>query len=167
MLSTNLLKRLFKKTGGNYIYVMWSWKLPHAVKIGVSNAPNLRRGQVNASVSAKVGREVGLTCLALPILFWAYKFEAAIHNLAPSGICVKWLKGTDGGTEWFYTVSPFSAMLIFCLVYGLFGIGNGYWCGVFLLPLLPLDAILILVLVFLLNWGVALGAIYFLIQTIF
>lgn len=141
----------------DYIYIMWSWKMFWAVKIGVSNAPKIRRSQVEASVSQREGRQIGITCLALPLLFGAYKFESAMHDMAPGAMRVKSLRGTDGGTEWFYTTSPFSTCLILCLMYAYFGNANAYWCGVFLLPWLPLDALLVLVLAFLLNWAIVLA----------
>lgn len=141
----------------DYIYLMWSWRMFWCVKIGVSNAPKTRRSQVEASVSKQLGREVGLTCLALPLLFSAYKFEKAIHGLAPGAMRVKHLRETNGGTEWFYNYSPFSTCLIICFLYAFFGNANAYWCGVFLLPLLPLDALLVLLLAFLLNWFLAIA----------
>lgn len=161
---THTIKKYFiliwKRTGRNYIYVMWSWRFFWACKIGVSNAPKLRREQVCKSLSENRGYKVDLAIVPIPLLMWAYRTEKVLHNSKPFAILsYNGTAGTDGGTEWFWCCNPFFTTL-FCIGCYAYDIGMYQWSVVFLLPCLPLDAILITTLFVLLQWALILGAVW-------
>lgn len=156
----NKLKHIWKAAGRDYIYVMWSWRLFWCVKIGVSNSPKLRRNQVNDSIAKKKGFDPQLTVLAAPLLFWAYTGESVLHNCKP----LRYLKysgnmETDGGTEWFWTNSPIFTVFFIIGCYA-FDVSMFQWSVVFILPCLPLDAILLTFLFFIIQWAIVFFAVW-------
>lgn len=133
----------WKSAGREYVYIMWSWQFPVAAKIGVTDSPMRRRKEISISISKKLGYDVELLVLPIPLFFWTYRFETVLHNSKPlRKLKFNGLKGTDGYSEWFWCCNPIFVLLFIPFCYR-FDLNMLHWCVVFLLPCLPLDAILI------------------------
>ena len=165
----HFIKKLWVKSGKNHIYCMWSPLSFWAVKIGVSNAPELRRNQVNESVAAKLGYDPKLWVFAFPVLSWAYQFEKTIHKMHPFKILrFPFFRGTDGHTEWFLCINPVCSILYLISCYAISApMGVCSWGLMLIFPLFPLDALLIVMLVFMLQWSALLAGLFILYNIFF
>ena len=169
ILKQDLLKTFttaWRKANRNYIYVMWSWRFFWAAKIGVSDTPMRRLAEVNTELSEERGYNVELCIVPIPVPFAAYTFESVLHNAKPfCYLKYRRIKKATGRTEWFWCCNPFFTAL-FCIWCYYSDAPMYQWSVVFLLPTLPLDAILISAVFVLSQWAAVFGFIYFILKTL-
>jgi hypothetical protein len=128
------------------VYVFWSPEELWKYKVGLSNSPSLRMGQVGKKV-------VWWAFIPLPC-FNALRVETVIHNvLKPLNTPVD-DKGGSGGTEWFLTfnVLTFVALLFWYRDITMIGIIAA------VLPY-PIDGVIVVLLAWILDTGLILSAI--------
>lgn len=128
------------------VYVFWSPEELWKYKVGLSNSPSLRMGQVGKKV-------VWWAFIPLPC-FSAIRVETAIHNiLKPLNTPVD-DKGGSGGTEWFWSfnILTFVSLLLWHRDITMIGIIAA------ILPY-PIDGVIVVTLAWILDTAMILFAI--------
>jgi len=127
----------------DFIYVLWSKHFPLRAKIGVSNAPKLRRQQVQDSIAQDTGKNVRIDLFFYVPVLWAYRIEQALH-FALRRMRTETIPGS-GHTEWFWSMNWISAIAATIYVWGFSGESAGHsmlYFAVFVFVPLPLDFVL-------------------------
>lgn len=147
------------------IYCLYCPQFPLRGKVGITKDVGQRRASIEQEVQRKHGGNVRVkTLLALPIITSAYAFEQALHRAFDRlYFPCKTMCGTNGGTEWWWSVNWFAAILAY-----LWGYASGWTgeCRVFLslfflfFPFAPLDLALCVVLLAAAEYAAAAGALY-------
>lgn len=154
------MKLVFEK-----IYCLYSWQFPLRGKVGISGNVAQRRASIEQEIRYKHGANVRVRCLlALPIMTSAYAFEQSLHRAFDRlYFPCETMKGTNGGSEWWWSVNWFAAILAY-----LWGWANG-WPGqcstafaalLMLFPFAPLDLALCVVLLALAEYAILGGVLY-------
>ena len=95
-----------------HIYCLYSFSFPLRGKIGISESPERRRREIETELRYVFGDGVRVRRLiSVPVLTSAGAFEAAIHRALRPLSCSS-LRGTNGGTEWFWAFNPVFAVLL-------------------------------------------------------
>lgn len=147
------------------IYCFYCPQFPLRGKVGTTKDVGERRAAIEQEVQRKHGGNVRVkTLIALPILTSAYAFEQALHRAFDRiYFPCKTMRGTNGGTEWWWSVNWFAAILAY-----LWGYASGWTdeCRVFLslfflfFPFAPLDLALCVVLLAAAEYAAAAGVIW-------
>lgn len=145
------------------IYCFYCPAFPMRGKVGISGNVEARRASIEQDISCRFGQPVRVRCLLkMPIITSAYTFEQALHAAFDRlYFPCKTMKGTNGGTEWWWSVNWFMCILAF-----LFGYGYGWspecriaFAVVFLIfPFAPLDLALCVLLIAFAEWAMIAGA---------
>lgn len=143
-----------------HLYVLYTFSFPLHGKIGISEKPERRRREVEADLRRQFGEHIRVRRLiALPVITSAYAFEQAIHR-ALSRLQSRTLRGTTGGSEWFWAFNPVCGILLF---FWLWANGNekAVTAALFLtfVPI-PLDFALYVVLLAAFEYGAAVGLVW-------
>ena len=132
--------------------------LPWRAKIGISIDHEIRKGQVEQSIKQEHGISLNLRRFGVPVLF-ARKNERLAHwifkKMKYTGV---W--NSNGGQEWFWALNILSFVLCWALM-SYYGIEAAKWKAFFFLVLpIPVDHILVISILFLVQWAVLLGSLY-------
>lgn len=158
------MKLVFEK-----IYCLYCPQFPLRGKVGISGNVEQRRASIEQEVRYKHGAHVRVRCLLkMPILTSAYAFEQSLHRAFDRiYFPCETMKGTSGGTEWFWSLNYVCAILAY-----LWGYAHG-WQGecsaafalfVLFFPFAPLDLALCVVVISLAEYAAAAGAAYLIFQ---
>lgn len=144
------------------IYCFYCPQFPCRGKVGISGNVEQRRASIEYEARQIHGQHVRVKCLLkMPIITSAYIFEQALHAAFDSlYFPCKTMRGTNGGTEWWWSVNWFMCILAF-----LFGYAHGWQpeCRVALavlfliFPFAPLDLALCVVLLALAEYAIVAG----------
>ena len=163
-MNAKFLRKIPALLGMGYIYVLsdlkFRWHHPHVWKAGMTDKGVAeRKASIEASIFAQTGERVNLvTVLFLPV-WGAKQIESAMH-LAFARFRSDLFKGSSGWTEHFgwrnWICAVFVAMLGFanaqpishCVAYAL----------VFAIIPIPFDAMLCVLLLWIIQMGIALSA---------
>lgn len=132
-----------------FLYVMFTYSMLYRFKCGITKDVSRRRQEIETSLSRAMNRNVRVrVAMCIPSLFSEAQ-EAKIH---------RWLHGLrdrgqrlhSGYSEWFWYLNPIGAVALYYLLrhYG----ANVTPCHIALfavVPLFPLDAVLLVFAVFL------------------
>lgn len=126
-----------------------------------------RRASIERDISQKFGVDIPVKCLVkMPIVTSAYNVEQALHAaLGKLYFPCKTMRGTSGGTEWYWSVNWFVCVLAYLVGYGL---GWSPLCRVsvamffLFFPFAPLDIALCVVLIALAEYAIIGAAAWFL-----
>jgi len=143
-----------------YVYCLYSFSFPLRGKIGISGNVSERRRQIESELRYRFGDHIRVRCLAkMPILTSACAFEAAIHRALRPMQCDT-LRGTNGGTEWFWAFNPVCAILLWLYLWAN-GSEKAPTAALFLcLVPVPLDFALYVVLLALAEYALAAGIVW-------
>lgn len=152
------------------IYCLYCPAFPLRGKVGISGNVEARRASIEQEISYRFGQPVRVRCLLkMPIITSAYSFEQALHAAFDRlYFPCKTMRGTNGGTEWWWSVNWF--MCIFAFLFG-YAMGWTPGCRVMLailflvFPFAPLDLALCVVLLAAAEYCAALGIIWFIART--
>lgn len=140
------------------LYILFSWQLPWRFKAGISGNLKSRIAQIAYELSNETGRNVEVkTALAVPV-FMPEAMERLLHS------AFSWLRAYvpyhAGHTEWF-TVRNFIACAVFIGCCREFDLNWKVWhlLIVYFFPL-PLDAIIILAGIFVIQLAAGLFLAY-------
>ena len=148
------------------IYCLYCPAFPLRGKVGISGNVEQRRQSIEQEIRYRFGGDIRVRCLLkVPILTSAYSFEQALHRAFDRlYFPCKTMKGTNGGTEWWWSVNWFAAILAYLYAYASGWTGE---CRVFFslfflfFPFAPLDLALCVVLLAAAEYAIAGGVIYF------
>lgn len=165
-MSTKFLRQIPALLGMDYVYVLSDLKFrnlgfePHVWKVGItSQGVSERKANIETSIYHQTGQKVALsTVIALPI--WGAKHVETAAHRAFDRFRSDVYSSTSGGTEWFawrnWICAVFVAMIGFanaqpvshCIGFGL----------LFAIVSVPFDAILCVLLLWLIQMSIALSA---------
>lgn len=144
------------------IYCFYCLAFPLRGKVGISGNVEQRRANIEQEVRYKHGANVRVRCLLkMPIITSAYTFEQSLHRAFDRlYFPCKTMIGTNGGTEWWWSVNWVCAALAYC--YGLSQGWTGQCCAAFagfvLIFFVPLDLALCVVLIAAIEYAIVGGA---------
>ena len=157
------MKLVFEK-----IYCFYCPQFPYRGKVGISGNVEARRAGIEQEIRYRHGEHCRVRCLLkVPILTSAYAFEQALHNgfdrlYFPS----KTMRGTNGGTEWWWAFNYVCAILTY-----FWGYAHGWQgeCSAALALFVmfffaPLDLILCVLLIAAAEYATAAGVAYLIFQ---
>lgn len=147
------------------IYCLYCPALPLRGKVGISKNVEQRRASIEQEIRGRFGGNMRVRCLLkLPILTSAYSFEQALHRAFDRiYFPCETLKGTNGGTEWYWSVNWVACILAFLtgvafdwsaecrVLFAMFFLFFPFW---------PLDLALCVVLLALAEYAIAGSAIW-------
>lgn len=151
------------------VYVLFSRQFPYRGKVGISANVEQRRASIEQELRRKFGDHVRVWRLfSLPILTDARSFEGAIHSVLngmPYWECAT-MRGTNGGTEWWWHLNWVTAILTYFLCIGMvWDCALPVTLAAFLLPL-PLDFALFVALLAGAEYAAAAGLGYLIFQAL-
>ena len=154
------MKLLFEK-----IYCLYCPAFPLRGKVGISGNVEQRRASIEYEIRQKHGQHVRVKCLLkMPIITSAYTFEQALHAAFDRlYFPCKTMRGTNGGSEWWWSVNWVACILAYLIGYAY---GWGPLCRVvfasffLVFPFAPLDLALCVVLLALAEYAVAVGVVW-------
>lgn len=133
---------------------------PWIGKIGVADEEDDRTPCIRKSVCAVMQRTVEVECyMKLPVLF-AYKYEQWLHRkLDRFNLQKDTFRGSSGWTEWYRCIN----VGVFALSWaglGWMGVPEAFYKAlfIFLVPI-PLDFMLYVLVIFLIEWTIMLSAV--------
>lgn len=141
-----------------YVYVLWSYEFPWRCKVGYSNSPELRRREIQDSISRELGRSIRVYTFFKAPIVGAKAFEQAIHGAINRLRC--WTMVGSGRTEWFWIFNITCSILtgLFCWAFNIEAPSTKAFFVLFM-PI-PLDAALCVLLMALLEYAVIVAALY-------
>lgn len=147
------------------IYCLYCPAFPLRGKVGISGNVEQRRQSIEQEIRGRFGGDIRVRCLLkMPILTSAYNFEQALHRAFDRlYFPCNTMKGTNGGTEWWWSVNWVAAILAYMWAYANLWTGE---CRVFFslfflfFPFAPLDLALCVVLLAATEYAIAGGALW-------
>jgi len=151
--------------GAKWLYVMSDlefWRLMPVFKAGITGqTPAQRKAEIQQSIYDSKGRRVRIyICVAVPV--WGVeRVEKAMH-LAFDRFQSRAYAGTSGGTEWFWWRNVVVSAAVFYLPYSqCYPISHCLgWAALILLNPFPFDAVLCALLLWALQTGFVLSAVW-------
>lgn len=133
------------------IYCLYCPQFPLRGKVGISGNVEQRRTAVEQAVRYKHGQNIRVRCLLkMPIVTSAYTFEQALHRgFDRLYFPCDTMRGTNGGTEWWWSVNWFCAVLAYLWGFAHCWPGQcsaAFGLAVLFFPFAPLDLALCVVL---------------------
>lgn len=147
-----------------YVYVLWSADLPTCTKVGFSANHEKREAQIVKSINETLGRQVRFKKVAFRMP-WALHAEQRTHKILRAMLLSKNpVPGTSGYTEWFRCTGFWiAAMIGFSLWHFGFSIWSTAGAALFAVGFfLPLDALFLVGLVWLIQVAAFFGGLYLL-----
>lgn len=153
------------------IYCLYCPAFPLRGKVGISGNVEQRRASIEQEIRYRFGTNIRVRCLLkMPILTSAYTFEQALHRAFDRlYFPCKTMKGTNGGSEWYWSVNWVCAVLAY--FYGLSQGWTGQCCAAFaafilFFPFAPLDLALCVLLLAAVEYAAFIGAVYFILSAL-
>lgn len=139
-----------------HLYCGFTFDLPFRHKWGISISAKGRWSNIKQELEQELGRSITVYAMPVPILF-ARNCEQFIFRLFKS-FQYTGLKTSTGRTEYFWSINFISFFLVWFLLY-YFGVADGKWKALFLLLIpFPFDGILIILIIFILQWSLMAAA---------
>lgn len=149
-----------------YVYVLWSADLPTCTKVGFSTNHEKRERQIVKSINETLGRQVKFKKVAFRMP-WALSAEKGVQSFLDKALLnTNPVPGTSGHTEWFRCTGFWiAAMIGFVLWYFGFSIWSTAGTALFVVGFfLPLDALFLVWLVWLIQVAAFFGGLYLLVK---
>ncbi len=101
------------------IYCLYCPAFPLRGKVGISGNVEQRRASIEYEIRQKHGQHIRVKCLLkMPIITSAYTFEQALHAAFDRlYFPCKTMRGTNGGSEWWWSVNWVACILAYLVGY--------------------------------------------------
>ena len=142
-----------------HLYCGFTLDLPYRHKWGISISAKNRWSNIKMELEQELGRSIKVYSLPVPILY-ARECEQFIFSVFKS-LQYTGLKTSTGRTEYFWSVNIFTFLTLWDAL-TFFGFQDGfYWALFTLLIPVPLDGLLMILIIFILQWAL-IAAFFFL-----
>ena len=98
-----------------WVYCLFSPSFPYMGKVGYSQKPDARRGEIKASLERELGHPVKVWTVCMAPMFFARDFEQAIHA-SKFWMSAANMRGS-GRTEWSWTINAVTAFVALVVLY--------------------------------------------------
>lgn len=150
-----------------HLYVLFDpLRLPWRCKTGISCAGEIRKGQIQDSIKYHTGQRLQFRQFRVPVLFARHNERFVHWVFRKIGMQNREFSGTDGGTEHFYSINILTFVFTWLLL-AWFGAEAPHWKAALLLVVpFPLDHILLICILALLQYAVVLGALWWMVGVV-